>query len=34
MFRTGRGLTPTGFRNGVRAIVYPVSQFARGLRGG
>ena len=34
MFRTGRGVTPTGFRNGVRAIVYPVSQFARGLRGG
>lgn len=34
MFRTGRGVTPTGFRNGVRAIVYPVSQFARSLRGG
>jgi hypothetical protein len=34
MFRTGRGIVPTGFRNGVRAIVYPVSQFARGLRGG
>ncbi len=34
MFRTGRGVSPTGFRNGVRAIVYPVSQFARGLRGG
>jgi hypothetical protein len=34
MFRTGRGVVPTGFRNGVRAIVYPVSQFARGLRGG
>jgi hypothetical protein len=25
---------PTGFRNGLRAILYPVSQFARGLRGG
>lgn len=34
MFRTGRGIVPTGFRNGVRSIVYPVSQFARGLRGG
>ncbi|MEO7094302.1 MAG: hypothetical protein ABI175_13685, partial [Polyangiales bacterium] len=34
MFRTGRGVVPTGFRNGVRAIVYPVSQLARGLRGG
>ena len=33
MFRTGRGLVPTGFRNGVRAIVYPVSQLARRLRG-
>lgn len=34
MFRTGRGIAPTGFRNGVRAIVYPVSQLARRLRGG
>jgi hypothetical protein len=34
MFRTGRGVVPTGFRNGVRSIVYPVSQLARGLRGG
>jgi hypothetical protein len=34
MFRTGRGISPTGFRNGVRAVVYPVSRFARGLRGG
>jgi hypothetical protein len=34
MFRRGRGVVPTGFRNGVRAIVYPVSQLARGLRGG
>ena len=33
MFRHGRGVTATGFRNGVRSIVYPVSQFARGLRG-
>jgi hypothetical protein len=33
MFRTGRGVVPTGFRNGVRSILYPVSQFARGLRG-
>lgn len=34
MFRTGRGLVPTGFRNGVRAIAYPASQLARWLRGG
>jgi hypothetical protein len=34
MFRTGRGVRPTGFRNGIRATVYPISQFARGLRGG
>lgn len=34
MFRHGRGVVATGFRNGVRSIVYPVSQFARGLRGG
>jgi hypothetical protein len=33
MFHTGRGIQPTGFRNGLRAVVYPVSQFARGLRG-
>ncbi len=33
MFHTGRGIKPTGFRNGLRAVVYPVSQFARGLRG-
>jgi hypothetical protein len=33
MFRTARGLSPTGFRNGVRAIAYPTSQLARGLRG-
>lgn len=34
MFRTGRGLTPTGFRNGIRAVVYPMSQLGRRLRGG
>ncbi len=34
MFRHARGVVPTGFRNGVRSIVYPVSQLARGLRGG
>jgi hypothetical protein len=34
MFRTGRQYVPTGARNGVRAIVYPVSQLARGLRSG
>lgn len=33
MLHTRRGLQPTGFRNGVRTIVYPVSQTARGLRG-
>ena len=34
MFRTGRGLEPTGFRNGIRAVAYPTSQLARRLRGG
>lgn len=34
MFNTGRGVVPTGFRNGVRAVVYPVSRFARSLRSG
>lgn len=34
MFHTGRGIKPTGFRNGLRSVVYPVSQLARGLRGG
>jgi hypothetical protein len=34
MFRTGRDYIPTGARNGIRAIVYPVSQLARGLRSG
>jgi hypothetical protein len=33
MFRTKRGIVPTGFRNGVRAIAYPVSQLGRRLRG-
>jgi hypothetical protein len=34
MFRQGRGLRPLGFRNGIRATVYPMSQLARRLRGG
>ncbi len=34
MFRTGRGVKPRGFRNGIRATVYPISQLARRLRGG
>jgi hypothetical protein len=34
MFRTGRGIAPTGFRNGVRAVAYPTSQLARRIRGG
>jgi hypothetical protein len=34
MFRQGRGVRPLGFRNGVRATVYPLSQVARRLRGG
>jgi len=34
MFRTARGVSPTGFRNGIRAVAYPTSQFARRLRGG
>lgn len=34
MYRTGRQYIPTGARNGIRAIVYPVSQLARGLRSG
>ncbi len=32
--RTGRGLVATGFRNGIRRVVYPVSQLARRLVGG
>ena len=34
MFRTERGIHPVGFRNGVRALLYPLSQTARRLRGG
>jgi hypothetical protein len=34
MFRQGRALRPLGLRNGIRATVYPLSQLARGLRGG
>jgi hypothetical protein len=34
MLRTARGLVPTGFRNGIRLVAYPVSQLARRLRGG
>lgn len=34
MFRQGRGVRPLGLRNGIRATVYPLSQLARGLRGG
>ncbi|MEP6862364.1 MAG: hypothetical protein ABJE66_17195 [Deltaproteobacteria bacterium] len=34
MFHTAAGIVPTGMRNGIRAIVYPVSQLARRLRGG
>ncbi len=32
MFRAGRDLSPVGFRNGIRAVLYPVSQLGRGLR--
>jgi hypothetical protein len=34
MRRTGRGIAPTGFRNGIRFVAYPASQLARRLRGG
>lgn len=34
MYRRERGIVPTGFRNGIRAVVYPVSQLARRIRGG
>jgi hypothetical protein len=34
MFRQGRAIRPVGFRNGVRATVYPISQLARRVRGG
>jgi hypothetical protein len=32
MFRCQRGLRPVGFRNGLRATLYPMSQRGRGLR--
>jgi hypothetical protein len=32
MFRCQRGLRPVGFRNGLRATLYPMSQSGRGLR--
>ncbi|HEY0194936.1 MAG TPA: hypothetical protein VGC42_27675 [Kofleriaceae bacterium] len=32
LFRQGRGLRPLGFRNGIRATVYPINQTARRLR--
>jgi hypothetical protein len=34
MYRRERGIVPTGFRNGVRAVVYPVGQLGRRIRGG
>jgi len=34
MWNNGRGFHPTGARNGIRAVVYGVSQLARGLRSG
>jgi hypothetical protein len=34
MTHTGKGLVPTGFRNGIRFVVYPFTQLGRGLRGG
>lgn len=30
MSHTGRGIVPTGFRNGIRAVVYPAGQAGRG----
>lgn len=33
-FHDGLGLRPVGFLAGIRWVVYPVSQFARRLRGG
>jgi hypothetical protein len=33
MTRNGLGIRPLGIRNGIRRIVYPVSQYARGLKG-
>jgi hypothetical protein len=34
MFRQGRAIRPVGFRNGIRATVYPISELGRRLRGG
>lgn len=34
MFRAGRGLRAVGFRNGIRATLYPLSQLARRVRAG
>ncbi|MFT3697935.1 MAG: hypothetical protein QM831_32645 [Kofleriaceae bacterium] len=34
MFNCGRGMRPIGFRNGLRAPIYPISQLARRIRGG
>jgi hypothetical protein len=34
MFRQGRAIRPVGFRNGVRATVYPISELGRRIRGG
>jgi hypothetical protein len=34
MFRCGRKIRPLGARNGIRAIVYPISELARRIRGG
>lgn len=31
--RTGRGVHPTGVRNGIRVVAYPCSQLGRRLRG-
>jgi hypothetical protein len=33
MVRTGRGIVPVGFRNGIRAVLYPASQLGRAVRG-
>jgi hypothetical protein len=32
MFRAGRGIRAVGFRNGIRATLYPLSQLARRVR--
>lgn len=34
MYRRGRGLRPTGMINGIRSVVYPVSQVGRRVLGG